>query len=241
MVGELYRPTDNFGWTPFLEFAAFLSLLIAVFSTFPYRTALGSNDAFLLRQLLYSKTGATNMIASHAALFASSAGTLFPAYSERWWKLASAHADPAHTRYYIGWNAYRAEKDPAVAAGYLEQLLRQSSWHDVEIRNFLTAEAAFFTARNRPSSGQSNVWLRRTRHLEWLDPLARIRLDIAIAESRGEVAKALAGCDSGLKVIRANLSGQLSFTMESEWADWKRQIEARLTPANSDVLQLSNC
>jgi hypothetical protein len=238
MVGEVYRPTDSFGWTTFLEFSAFLSLLIAVFSTFPYRTQIGGNDAYILRQLLASKSGSIQMIAAHAAYFAGSVEPIVPAYFERWWKLASAHADPAHAGYYVVWNSYRAEKDPVVAAGHLEHLLRLSSRHDVEIRNSLTAEAAFFAAHSRPSSGQASVWLRRTKHLEWLDPLARMRLDIAIAESRGEFAKALAICDSGLAMIRANLNATSAITMESDWAEWKRQIEARLTPANSEVLQL---
>ncbi len=237
LVGEHYRPTDNFGWTTYLEFSAFLSFLVAVFSTFPYRTSMGGNDSFLVRQLFTSKTGALQMIAPHAALFAFNAESLFPAYAERWWKLASAHADPAHSRYYAGWNAYRAAKDPAVAAGHLEQLLRESSRHDVTTRNFLIAEAAFFTARNRPASGQSSVWLRRAKHLEWLDPLSRIRLNVALAESRQDFAEASAACNSGLSMIRANLNSPLSLTMESEWADWKKQIEERQTPTNSEVLQ----
>jgi hypothetical protein len=238
IVGEVYRPTDSFGWTTFLEFSGFLSLLIAFFSTFPYRTHVGGNDAYILRQLLASKSGSIQMIAAHAAYFAGSVEPIVPAYFERWWKLASAHADPAYAGYYVVWNSYRAEKDPVVAAGHLEHLLRLSSRHDVEIRNSPSAEAAFFAAHNRPSSGQASVWLRRTKHLEWLDPLARMRLDIAIAESRGEFAKALAICDSGLAMIRANLNASSAITMESEWAQWKKQIEARLTPANSEVLQL---
>jgi hypothetical protein len=241
IVGEVYRPTESSGWTTFVEFSGFLSLLIAVFSTFPYRTRIGGNDAYLLRQLFTSKSGSKQMIAAHAAHFAGNASPILPPYFERWWKLASANSEGVYSRFYVDWDTYSTAKDPAVSAGLLEQLLRQSSWYDVETRNFLKAEAAFFTARHRPGSGQGDVWLRRTRHLEWLNSLSRIRMDIAIAESRGEFGKALAACDSGLAMIRANLNSPFSFTMESEWVDWKRQIEARLTPANSDVLQLSNC
>jgi len=241
LVGELCRPTDSHGWTTFLELSGFLSLLIAVFSSFPYSAPMGGNDAYLLRQLLVSKSGSMQMIAAHAAFFAGSVEPIRPPYFERWWKLASTNSEGMYSRFYVDWSAYSAVKDPAVSAGLLEILLRQSSRHDLETRNFLAAEAAFFTARHRPGSGQADIWLRRTPHLEWLNSLSRIRLDIAIAESRGEFAKALATCDSGLAVIRANPNSQLSLTMESEWTDWKRQIEARLTPANSDVLQLSNC
>jgi hypothetical protein len=236
-VGEHYRPADNFGWTTYLEFSAFLSFLIAVFSTFPYRTSMGGNDAFLIRQLLTSKTGALQMMAAHAAFFAFSSEPLYPPYANRWWKLASAHANPAYTRYYAAWNAYRGEKNSAVAAVHLEELLRLSAWHDVETRNFFMAEAAFFTARHKPASAHSSVWLRRTKHLEWLDPLARIRLDVAIAESHQEFTKALAACDSGLSMIRANLNSTLSRQMESEWIAWKKQLEERLSPINSEVLQ----
>jgi hypothetical protein len=73
IVGEVYRPTDIFGWTTFLEFSGFLSLLIAIFSTFPYRTQVGGNDAYILRQLFTSKSGSIQMIAAHAAYFAGSA------------------------------------------------------------------------------------------------------------------------------------------------------------------------
>src|SRR5271169_897150 len=238
IVGEVYRPTDTFGWTTFLEFSGFLSLLIAFFSTFPYRTQIGGNDAYILRQLLASKSGSIQMIAAHAAYFAGSVEPIVPAYFERWWKLASAESETFHSRYYAGWQAYRAAKDPAVAAAHLEELLRKSSWHDVQTRNFLVAEAALFTARHRPASGCSSVWLRRIKHLEWLDPLSRIRLDIALAESRQEFAQALAGCDSGLSLIRANLNGPLSIEMESEWVDWKKQIEERVAPKTSEILQL---
>jgi hypothetical protein len=237
IVGEAYRPTDSLGWTIFLEFSAFFSLLIAFFSTFPYRTQVGGNDAYLLRQLLASKSGSMQMIAAHAAYFAGSVEPIVPPYFERWWRLTSAHAGLAHARYYVDWNAYRDAKDPAVAAGHLEQLLRQSSWHDVQTRNFLAAEAAFFTARHRPSSGQSSVWLRRTQHLGWLDPLSRIRLDIALAESLQDFAQALAACDSGLSLIRANLDSPVSLKTESEWIDWRKQIEERLTSANAEALQ----
>jgi hypothetical protein len=236
-VGEVYRPTDTFGWTTFLEFSGFLSLVIALFSTFPYRTRMGGNDAFILRQLLASKVGSMQMIAAHAAFFAGGVEPIPPAYFERWWKLSSLHPETGYSPFYAGWNAYRAAKDPASSASHLEQLLSQSAWHDVQTRNFLAAEAAYFTARHRPASGQSSVWLRRAGHLEWLDPLSRIRLDVALAESRQEFTKALAGCDSGLSLIRANLNGPQSIKTESEWADWKRQIEERLTPANSEVLQ----
>jgi len=237
IVGEVYRPTDSFGWTTFLEFSGFLSLLIAFFSTFPYRTHVGGNDAYILRQLLASKSGSIQMIAAHAAYFAGSVEPIVPAYFERWWKLASAESETFHSRYYVDWQAYRAAKDPAVAASHLELLLRQSSRHDVQTRNFLVAEAAFFTARHRPGPGCSSAWLRRIKHLEWLDPLSRIRLDITLAESHQEFVQALASCDSGLSLIRANLNGPLSIQIESEWVDWKKQIEERATPEISEVLQ----
>ncbi len=240
IVGEFFRPIDSSGWTTLVEFSGFLSLIIAVFSSFPYGNRMGGNDAHILRQLLASKSGSMQMIAGHAAYYAANVEPIVPAYFEKWWKLASTHADTFYSRYYVIWQAYRAAKDPAVAASHLEQLLRESAWHDVQTRNFLVVEAACFTARNRPGCGCSDVWLRRTEHLEWLDPLSRIRFDIALAESRMEFARALAGCDSGLALIRANLNGPFSIKMESEWEDWKKQIEARLTPANSDALQLSN-
>jgi len=237
-VGEVYRPTDSFGWTTFLEFSAFLSLVIGLFSTFPYRTRIGGNDAFILRQLLASKIGSMQMIAAHAAYFAGGAEPIPPAYFERWWKLSSLHPETGYSPFYAGWNAYRAAKDPASAASHLEQLLSQSAWHDVQTRNFLAAEAAYFTARHRPASSQSSVWLQRAKHLEWLDPLSRIRLDIALAESRQEFAQALAGCDSGLALIRANLNGPSSIKMESEWADWRKLIEELANPETCEIFQL---
>lgn len=237
IVGEVYRPTDSLGWTTFLEFSGFFSFLTAVFSTFPYGARMGGNDAYLLRQLLASKSGSIHMIASHAASLAGSIEPILPAYFERWWKLASTHSDTFYSRYYVSWNAYRAAKDPSLAASHLEQMLRESAWHDVQTRNFLATEAAFFTARHRPGSGYSSVWLQRAKHLEWLDPLSRIRLDIALAESRQEIAQALAGCDSGLALIRANLNGPSSVRMESEWVDWRKQIEQLTNPKNSEILQ----
>lgn len=235
--GEIYRPTDNFGWTSFLEFCGFLSLLIAVFSTFPYRTAVGSNDADLLRQLLDSKNVATQMIAAHAAAFAVRASPIPPPYFERWWELASGDSEAFRSRYYVNWNAYRATKDPLIAAGSLEELLRDSAWHDVEARNFLCAEAAFFTARHNPASAVSSVWLSRTKHLEWLDPLSRIRLDVSLAESRRDFAQALAACDAGLSLIRANSKGAPFCKTESDWQDWKKQVEERAAPEESEILQ----
>jgi len=240
IVGEFYRPADSSGWTTFLEFSGFLSLIIAVFSTFPYGSQMGGNDAHILRQLIVSKTGSMQMIAAHAAHYAASVEPVVPSFFERWWKLASTHSGTLYSRYYVSRQAYRTAKDPAVAADHLEHLLRLSPWQDIQTRNFLAAEAALFTARHRPGSGYSDVWLSRTKHLDWLDPMSRIRLDIALAESRQEFTKALAACDSGLALIRANSSGPAAFTVESEWEDWKKQIEARLTPANSDVLQPAN-
>ena len=67
LLGEIYLPTDTVGWTTFLEFSGFLSLLVALFSTFPYHTRMGGNDAYLLRRLVSSRNGSTQMIAAHAA------------------------------------------------------------------------------------------------------------------------------------------------------------------------------
>lgn len=105
VVGEVYCPTDIFGWTTFLEFSGFLSLLIAIFSTFPYRTQVGGNDAYILRQLFTSKSGSIQMIAAHAAYFAGSVEPIVPAYFERWRKLASAESETFHSRYYVDWQA----------------------------------------------------------------------------------------------------------------------------------------
>jgi len=127
LVGELYRPADSSGWTIFVEFSGFLSLIIAVFSTFPYGSQMSGNDAHILRQLLASKSGSTQMIAAHAAHYAASMEPIVPAYFERWWKLASTQSDTFYSRYYVSWQAYHAAQDPVVAAGHLEQLLRQSS------------------------------------------------------------------------------------------------------------------
>ena len=241
IAGESYRPTDSSGWTTFVEFSAFLSLIIAVFSSFPYSSQMGGNDAHILRQLLASKSGSTQMIAAHAAHYAANIGPIVPAYFERWWKLSSGQLETLYSRYFIGWQAYRAAKDSGVAATHLEQLLRESAWYDIQTRNYLLAEAAIFTARNRPGSGYSEVWLRRTKHLEWLDPLSRIRLDVSFAECRGEFDQALASCESGLALIRANLNGASAIKMESEWEDWKKRIETQSAPANSDLLELTNC
>ena len=236
LLGEIYLPTDTVGWTTFLEFSGFLSLLVALFSTFPYHTRMGGNDAYLLRRLVSSRNGSTQMIAAHAAAFAGNVEPIPPAYFERWWKLASVDSEGAYSRFYVGWKTYSAAKDPSVAAGQLEELLRQSFSQDPETRNFLAAEAAFFTARHRPSSGHSSVWLRRTR-IEWLGSLSRIRLESALAESRQEFVQALAICESGLKLIRANLNGESSIKMESEWADWRKQIEDLANAEIPEILQ----
>ncbi len=82
-LGEVYRPSDPYGWTTFLEFSAFLSLIIALFSTFPYRTRMGGNDAYLLRQLISSKAGTVGMIAAHAAFLAANVEPIPPPCFER--------------------------------------------------------------------------------------------------------------------------------------------------------------
>ncbi|HEY6385923.1 MAG TPA: hypothetical protein VIX91_09600 [Candidatus Acidoferrum sp.] len=89
-----------------------LSLLIAIFSTFPYRTQVGGNDAYILRQLLASKSGSIQMIAAHGAYFAGSAEPIVPAYFERWRKLASAESETLHSRYYVDWQASGWRKIP---------------------------------------------------------------------------------------------------------------------------------
>jgi hypothetical protein len=235
LVGELCRMKDSLGWTTFLGFLGAFSVLIGVLSSIPFRTRMGRNDAFLLRELFSSKESATRGVAGFALASLWNKSPIVPEFYERWFRLASDTSHPAHAFYCREWAAYRAAADPDTAASSLERLLGSSASLDQELRNFLAAEAAYFGAWKRSNATQARAWFRRVRHLGWLHPIALARLEIAILAAEKEYRVALAKCDSTIGFIQAHLAGPASRKIESEWLNWREQIAQRLSDSSTDA------
>jgi len=237
VIGEMFRMSDFTGWTTFLEFTGFSSFFVGVMSTIPYGTSTGGNDARLL-QLLLSKESSKQMMAAYALAFVAANKPITPEYHDRWWRLAIPDSNAMRSNYYREWMSYRNATDPTIAGEFLESLLRNSGPLPCEVRNFLAAEAAYFCAVHRENAVQSVTWFSRISHIEWFDPLTRLRLEVALAASQGLSKDALGKCDEGLSIIRANLSGRLSAKLQDEWTSWRNEIAATQENTKAELVSI---
>jgi hypothetical protein len=228
VIGETFRMSDMLGWTTFLDFLGFFSPLTGILSTIPFSTSMGGNDAYLLRQLLSSRRTATPMIAAFALNYVLKASPIVPEYYERWFQLTCADTHPLTKNYYQDWNSYRAAEDTNTTAKDLERLLRSYSSLDEEIRNYLIAEAAYFTAWKWDNLAKGREWHKRIPHLEWLDCVARARVEIAVLAAEKKYTDALAKCEATVQFLLENVRGPVSRKTVTQWLDWNKQIQEKM-------------
>jgi len=229
--GELARARYDSPWPTFFEFFGIFSLFIGFLSLLPIRSGRYAGDGMQLRALLFSKRDATQMIASDA-LSSIKAHNLFPPdYYRRWWLMASADTPVQYTRYYADWLEYEKAEDHHVAAECLERCLADSAILDNEGRGKLIAEAIVFSACRRNDLAKTVGWYERMDSRYQLDPLNRIRIEIARFCAHQQFEQALAEITRGLSIIRSAPASKQRGLCEAAWLAWHDQTQqSMLTP-----------
>ena len=227
VIGEVFRVSDTSGWTTFLDFVGFFSVVTGLLLTIPFSTAAGGNDAWLLRQILGPKHSATPIVAAFALGYVR---RVYPIseFDERWRKLVCAEPRLCANGYLRDWDSYRCAEDTTTAAQCLERLLQGCAVFDEEIRNYLISEAAYFAAYKRDNLTQSQIWYRRIPHLEWLDSLALARVQIAILAAENKYDEALAKCEAAIAFLHDSLRGPGPRETETYWINWRTEIQKNI-------------
>jgi hypothetical protein len=233
VAGEILRSTSDSMWPTFLGFFGFFSFCTGMLSSIPFRGGYYGNDAYILRQLLYSKEESKFIMTTYALGYIGLVKPARPVYQARWWQVVGANANPRSQKYYSDWNAYRDAQDPQIAAECLERLLHNSSYMEEESRQHLVAEAAYFVGWQRRNAANAKQWLRQLKHPDWLTPLQQLRVGIAVDCAQDRYDEALTKCDTAIRMLDSP-----DFEKDrAEWITRKQTIEdtknpGRLWPAN---------
>jgi hypothetical protein len=229
--GELARARYDSPWPTFFEFFGVFSLFIGFLALLPIRAGRYAGDGMQLRALLFSKSDAKQMIASHALASLKNYDLFPPDYFRRWWRMASAETPVQYTRFHADWLEYEDAKDSQVAAESLERCLADSAILDHDGRSKLLVEAAVFNACCREDNAKAKVWSERCLAVRQLGPLDRMRIEIALFYSSQHFDEALASLARGLSMIRSAAVSNERNRCETAWEVWRQQIEQRIPVA----------
>ncbi len=223
--GEFARARYDSPWPTFFKFFGVFSLFIGFLALLPIRSGRYAGDGMLLRALLFSKSDATHMIASHALASVKKNGLFPPDYFRRWWKMASSETPVQYTRFYADWLAYESAKDCQEAAKCLERCLADSAILDPEGRCNLMAEATVFNGYQREDSAKTEGWSKRVQCAGHVGPLDKVRVEVAVFYAHGQFDQALTALDRGLSMITSAPSSKARSDCENAWMAWREQIE----------------
>jgi hypothetical protein len=162
MVGGevILARSDSSALATFLDCYGVWSIFIGLVSVLFLRDG-NISDGMILRGLLFSKTEARNMIASHAMTTLVGDRLLPPDYFRRWFRMASLPSRIGNGNYCASWLAYAGAEDTSAAAQWLERCLAGSEQMDEEMRDKLIAEATFFPAYPRNDIAKAEIWWKR--------------------------------------------------------------------------------
>lgn len=227
-IGEvgLTRHYDS-AWPTFLEFFGAWSLFIGSVSLIPFKARGFANDGMILRGLLFRREEALPVIASYAFSAIRAETPFEPPYFMRWFRLAAKPSTLQGNHYASNWLAYSEASHPETAAQFLERCLAESSLMDDEQRDYLIAEAAFFTAWRRNDPRKALAWLDKLRPSNRLHPLWISRVRIALLSAEAKFDQAFAEMRRALALIREQPTSARRQKLEAEWTSWNEEMHQR--------------
>jgi hypothetical protein len=228
VAGEFGIARYDSPWPAFMEFFGAWSLIVGCISLVPFRTRGFANDAMLLRTILFSKSGATQMMASYALSTVKGGSLLPPDYVPRWFRMAATSTKLPSSDYFSNWLAYDNAQEMELAAQYLERCLAHCWRMDGEQRDQLIAEAAVFTGSRRGDNVKAEVWSKRIKYPERLHEVWKARVVIALLCAKMQFEKANAELDRALSLIREAPDGAQRQRLEAAWVKWKQEIRQRV-------------
>ncbi len=223
---------NNSGLQLVLGWFGFFSVLTAALGVLPLRSGRHTSDGLLLRTLLRSKEGTKQMIATYAIDMLRKRKIDQIQWNPRWIQAACANTEIQQTTCYADWNAYQTAMDlhAATAAQHLELCLVGSGLLDLENRDLLILEATVFTAWCRNDADKADVWFRRVVRPEQIQPLFRIRAELALHYAHKQFKEAMGKWEEGFALIQRLPQTRVD-QYASSWLKWREQIEQRKNEA----------
>lgn len=151
-------------------------------------------------------------------------------WKQTWLKTGSSVADESADDFCGNWLAYisaNAREDDRLAGSHLERCLKLSRLLSHTVRDIAAQEAAIFAAWFRRDPLLANKWLAQVRRPKPLQPLAQLRIDIALFCARADFNEALQAWDEGLARIKMLPDTPVRQTLWEGWLEWRVQIQER--------------
>jgi len=189
-----------------------------------------SSDGSRIAMLLCSRERSRRWISTIAVGAQQRNGTRAKDWRQTWLKAASSMHDDSVDEFSGNWVAYisaNAKKDAALAAAHLERCLQLVQLLRPSIRDLVAQEAAVFSAWFRKDALLAEKWVTQIKKPRLMQPLLRIRMNLALCCPRRDFASAGDLWQQGFAFIEklpATLSGD---RLRESWLEWQAEIQER--------------
>lgn len=218
----------------FLSFAAqlaMISILLSVLSLLPIPLSPTSfTDGFRIATLLKDRARARRLLSIGAVGAQQQNGKRAKHWKQTWLKAASSVCDDSIDDFWGNLLAYiscSARKDDLSGAVHLERCLCVSRSLTHTVRDLVAQEAAIFSAWFRRDALLAEKWLKQLARPQLMQPLNKLRVDIAIRCACADFEAALRTWAEGLAYIQALPETATKGTLIDGWQEWRKQIQER--------------
>jgi hypothetical protein len=217
-----------------LSFAAelaMISIALSIISLIPIPMGgVSVNDGSRIAMLLGDYKRTRRLFCVFAIAWQQEGGVQPRNWKRTWLKAATSIADESVDDFGANWIAYicyAGRKDGSAAGLYLERCLELSPFLTENIRDLSAQEAAVFTAWFRNDAVIAEKWLAQMKRPGLINPLQRIRIEIALNSSRRDFQAALRAWEEGLAYIEKFPPRPFRTSLRQSWLEWRQEIEAR--------------
>jgi hypothetical protein len=134
---------------------------------------------------------------------------------------------------WLAYNFYAERKDTNTAGLHLERCLKLSRFLTEDIRELSVQEATIFTAWFRDDALLAEKWLGQLRRPGLIQPLQRIRMEVALSSGRHDLDASLRAWEQGFRYIEKLPPRPLRDSLKRSWLEWRSEIEDRRGAATS--------
>jgi hypothetical protein len=216
-----------------------ISLFFCVMSLLPVRVKGGYfTDGTRLLLLLRPSLETRRWYAIMGIGMQQQAGRRAREWNRRWLALASSNPDSSRDSLLGAFIAYAAasdRKDEPTAAACLERCLRSLPPARVPFRDVISNEAGIFQAWFRRDAEKARGWFAQVRKPAQLNPMLRIRAEVARSFVQGEFEAAYASWARGLSMIEGFRDTVQREMVGQSWLEWKQEMAERQTAAENAV------
>jgi hypothetical protein len=215
----------------FVAQLSMISLLLSAVSLLPLPLGPTSfTDGSRIAMLLKDRQRTRRLLSICAVGAQQQDGIRPKKWKQTWLKAASSLPDAGVDDFSGNWLAYIsgcARNNEGLAASHLERCLTISRSTTHTVRDLVAQESAVFSAWFRCDASLAERWLNQITRPKLLQPLTRLRLDIATCCARREFEKALGAWDEGLSYVKVLPDTPAKQVLVEGWLDWRKQVEER--------------